>query len=313
MTHEFEVVERSRFIGAAPNDVWRLMTGPEAWSLRQDRFAFDVDIAGHARARVVLSAIGGRPGTSVYLIHDDVPGHTQSLHLSGPPATARRLLSMSAVQDGQGTSATIATSYLASRGPVVRAEMKSLLIDWLASLRDVAEGSAPHPARSMPARVRRAFTPAGPVVSSRPASASVDIAAPASEVWEVIYAPESARLIHPACVGAGVVPGTPARQVGEMQFFVYRDKAERLTTRVVLVTELDSGRSAVIADTVPPHVEMVHQITPHDRWTRLELTERCPAKAVRGNGRAYVRQVSAALQAMLDRYKTLSEERVTQA
>jgi hypothetical protein len=100
-------------------------------------------------------------------------------------------------------------------------------------------GLSPWPDAGMGPGLRAACSPRAPLASSAEASASALIRAPIGQVWQAVSAPESTLLIDPGHgVCAGRVPGTPAGQVGEMQYFVRRDDDGRLGATAGVVTEL---------------------------------------------------------------------------
>src|SRR5258708_13074462 len=87
--------------------------------------------------------------------------------------------------------------------------------------------------------LRAALSPRAPLASPAEASASALIRAPIGQVWQAVSAPESTLLIDPGHgVCAGRVPGTPAGQVGERQYFVRRDDDGRLRASAGLPTQL---------------------------------------------------------------------------
>jgi hypothetical protein len=149
---------------------------------------------------------------------------------------------------------------------------------WLAGLCDVAEGRAPLPDDGMPAGLQAACAPVAPSGQTEEASASAAIGAPAEAVWEAVCAPESAVLMARGAAGlAGVIPGTPVRQVGEMQYFISRLDDGQLRLTVTMIKELSAGRFALISTVGRPSLEMLHHIAPDGQDTRLGLTYRWPA------------------------------------
>ena len=157
---------------------------------------------------------------------------------------------------------------------------------WLGGLRAAAEGRAPWPQTVMPATVQRAMAAPAPLRKPMEASAAVVIDGTPGAVWATVSDPVSTRLIDPERVAwAGNVPGTPMREVGEMQCFVDRHPGGRFDASVTMVTELAHGHRAVTRQ-LGQRCECVHAITPVPGGTRLELTARFSARASRGNAEA---------------------------
>ena len=103
----------------------------------------------------------------------------------------------------------------------------------------------------------------------------------------------------------GTSPGTPASQVGEMQYFVQRLDDGRLTASACVVTELTDQHSALTATIAPWHTEVLHLVTPAGQGTRLQLTTRWPAGKVKNQGMK--RQMADWVQVAVDGYKKLIE------
>ena len=71
--------ERSQRIWVPAGQLWPLLSGPQAWSARPDRFAFDVTVPPGTRLRVVLGVNGTRPVVSTYELADEAPGLAVSM------------------------------------------------------------------------------------------------------------------------------------------------------------------------------------------------------------------------------------------
>ena len=296
-------------VAAPATRVWPLLSGPEAWLLRPDRFAFDVEVPPATRCRVVIGVTGAAPAVTLYEVAEDVPGQVVSLRRPGWPEGESPVLRLSAVPDGDGTLVSIAVGFPAWRGGPGLAEdhWRRLLPAWASRVREVAEGREPHPDPGLPDSVRAACVPARPLTRPRSVTVSAVIAAPASKVWEVISAPEPALVTGPPAVNAGVVPGTPARQAGEMHYFISGQRGGKLGTSIAVVTGLDPERSALVATITPPRTETFHQLTPQGQATRLELTGRWQAAAPAARTKAYARHVADHLHAYATRCKNRIE------
>jgi hypothetical protein len=305
----FVELERSVPVSAPAARVWPLLSGPEAWLLRPDRFAFDVEVPPAIICRVVIGVTGTGPVVTLYEVVEDVPGEVVSLRRPGWPERESPVLRLSAVPDGDGTLVRIAVGFPASRGGPGLAEdyWRQLLPTWADRMREVAEGRMPRPGPGLPDSVRTACIPATPLRRPRSVTLSAVIAAPASEVWEVISAPEPALVTGPPAVCAGVVPGTPARQVGEMHYFISGQRGGKLGSSIAVVTELDWERSALVAGITHPRSETFHFLTPLGQATRLELTGRWRADAAAARTKAYARHVADHLHAYATRCKNRIE------
>ena len=309
MRHSPVVVARSLVIDASPERVWSLLSSPEAWSLRPAMFAFDVTAPPGSRLRIMLGLGKAGPICVLYEIAEEAPGQAISLHTHATQPPGREHLLLSAAPQGPGTRATITASSLGARGSSkgdLKAYWQVQLETWLGNLSAVIEGRSPWPDTGMGPGLRAALSPRAPLASPAEASASALIRAPIGQVWQAVSAPESTLLVHPGhVVCAGRVPGTPAGQVGEMQYFVARDDDGRLGARALVVTELTDQHSALIAAIAPRHTEALHLLTPAPEGTQLQLTVRWPCGRVKNQ--AYERYMAAGAQVAVDGYKKLIE------
>ena len=275
------LVERSEAFSAPVEQVWPLVSGPGALALRPRSFGFDVAAPDAARIRVVLSIPVVTPIFVAYEVREQVPGRVVSLTVPGRQPNGGEVLTLSAVPERAGSRVAIQVRWgVANRKgrSVVAGYWEQALPLWLAGLRDVAEGRAPVPDGGMPAGLQAACVPAALPGQPDSASASAAIAATAGEVWEAVCAPESTILMSRGGAGlAGVIPGTPARQVGEMQYFIWRLDDGQLNQSVTMARELSAGRFALIAHVGRPQLEMLHHIEPDGQQTRLDLTYRWAA------------------------------------
>ncbi len=93
-----------------------------------------------------------------------------------------------------------------------------------------------------------------------------------------------------------------------MQYHIYRRPDERFTAQVSVVTELAEGVRGV-TQTLAPHVEVCHLVTPVADGTRLELACRWPARVEKSVGKKNMAaDVARRLQEMVEGYKALIEE-----
>jgi hypothetical protein len=309
MRHSPAAVARSLVIDASPDRVWSLLSSPQAWSLRPAMFAFDVTAPPGGRLRIMLGLGKAGPICVLYEIAEEGPGQAICLHTPATLPPGRERLVLSAAPQGHGTRATITASTLGarcgSRGDL-KAYWQVQLEIWLGNLSAVIEGRSPWPDAGMGPGLRAACSPRAPLASPGEASASALIRAPIGQVWQAVSAPESTLLIDPGHgVCAGRVPGTPAGQVGEMQYFVRRDDEGRLGATAGVVTELTDQHSALIAAIAPRHTEALHLLTPAPEGTQLQLTVRWPGGRVKNH--AYERYMAAGAHVAVDGYKKLIE------
>lgn len=305
MVDSLVTVQRSLMIQVPAGQFWTLLSGPQAWSMRPDRFAFDVTVGSDTRLRVVLGVSGTRPFVRTYELEDAPPGLAMSTRV-GPRAGAVQVISFSAAAAGDATTATVAVRY---PGPsdAGRDRWEHLFTEWLRGMREVAEGRAPKPGSGMPESLRVRCTPGAPLRKPVAVSASALIAAPPAAVWDVVYAPESYMRTDADIAAAGVVPGTPSRQAGELQYFVRKNADGWHTTEVIAVTELNPGRSALTANITSSNDEIYHLITPQAPGTRLELTHRWPGNIPGSKSKASRRAAADALQRNVNGYRDLIE------
>ena len=307
-------VERSQEVDAPAVQVWSVIRGPEAVALRPASFAFDVAALPASRLRVALSVPLARPIFVAYEVAEQVAGQVVSLTVPGRPVDREEVLTLSAVPERTGSRVSIQ-----ARCGVADSNAQAVLADywqrtlplWLAGICDVAEGRAPLPDGTMPAGLQAACTPppmAGqPASASASASASALIAAPVAEVWEAVCSPEPAAILMSGGgpVHAGVIPGTPLAQAGQMQYFITHLRNGELRNTVTMVTEAAAERFALISPVGGPGPEMVYRVEPDRQGTRLEITFRWPAGIP--NHRAVARSMADAVRHRVRAFKDLIE------
>jgi hypothetical protein len=64
-------------------------------------------------------------------------------------------------------------------------------------------------------------------------------------------------------------------------------------------------RGGLVASLTPPHIEVLHLVTPAQQGTQLQLTIRCPARTAKSQ--ALRRHMTNSIQADVDGYKKLIE------
>jgi Polyketide cyclase / dehydrase and lipid transport len=267
-------VERSLEVAAEPGLVWSLLGRPAAWSLRPGCWAFDVTgSAGAGRFRVSLdvSRPGGMRCDALEVTGE--PGRSLCLS-SGPQEAAALAYTVSVVPAGRGTRAVIGVRTRVRRGtaPDARARWRKDLTAWLRECAAVLEGRRPWPGDDLPADVRAACTARGSAGKAVSVSASALVLAPADRVWRVLWDPATALLVDPDAVAAGRVPGTPARQPGEMQYVVTRAPDGRLFADILVVLDVTVGRSALVRSIGHVETEERYLFEPEASGTRFTLS-----------------------------------------
>jgi hypothetical protein len=305
------LVEQEQPVDAVPEKIWALAGSVTALSAMPAWFAYSIPSAVAGTDRLCcLVAVGSLMTCAVLDVREEIPGQlicwqTRSTHPAG-----RQLFTLSLLPRRHGATVRLSVSHVVPRPSQIKAEAywRAETGTWVGRLKAIAEGRAPWPQAGMPPDMQQACLSPPPLKSPRQASATALISAPASAVWEAVWAPESAVFADPGHVAcAGHVPGTPQRQAGEMQYTVMRRPGDRFTAAVHVVKEVTEYK-AVTQNIQPPHGEILHLITPTPEGTRLELTYRWLVRE-RGNTRKNVTAtVAGHLQAMADGYKALIEE-----
>lgn len=306
-------VTHEQTIDAAPEKVWALVAAPAALTaMPGPRFAFPVPDAVPGTDRLCFVLVAGPRGVdcAVVDVREEVPGQLICWQARSRQPTGPQTLTMTlSVRPRQG-GCTLGFVVGGSDPRMSQVERRNWLhttLAWAGSLRKIAEGEEPWPPADLPAGVREACAPPQRPGKTVQGTGAALINAAAETVWEMVWAPETSRLIEPDTVAwAGTVPGTPPRAVGEMQCTVERKPDDRFAARVYIVSELTWGRRAVTQ-----HVggslweEVEHLVTPTDGGTRLELT----ARGVRKAGAARVADAMARhTQAVADGYKEVIEK-----
>ena len=272
VTHEQEVE-------ADPERVWALLAVPAALSAMPGRrFAFAVPAEVPGTDRLCCLIVAGREHVqcAVLDVREQVPGELIRWQTRSTRPAGKQTLTLSVRPRPGGcelsVTVTDAVSRLSTAGK--RRYWRRTTRAWADNLRAVAENRAPWPPADLPPRVREACVVRPLPGQTAQASGAAVVNADAATVWEVVRAPETARLIDPDKVAwAGHVPGSPRRAAGEMQYCVLREPDDRFTARVTIARELTEGR-AVTQRLGSPRMEVRHRVRPADGGTRLELTTR---------------------------------------
>jgi hypothetical protein len=305
-------VEREQAVDANPGEVWALLGNLAALSAMPARFAFGVPAALAGTDRLCGLLVVAKTMTCAVLdVRQEIPGQMICWQTRSTQPAGRQSFTLSVLPQPHGSVVRIAARDVVPRQSKIGYEKywRTELRAWLDRLRAVAEGRIPWPETGMPADLQRACSTRPPLKRPERVSATVLINAPVGPVWEAVWAPDTVRIIDPEHVAhAGHVPGTPQREVGEMQYFVRGHARDRFTAAVHLVTELAEERSAVTRHIGPPHDETHHLFTPVPGGTRLELACRWSAHGSTTGGKNTAASMAKNLQEMADGYKTLIEK-----
>ena len=257
------LVELEQPVDALPDKVWELVGDTAALSAMPGRFAFSVPAAVAGTDRMSCLLVPAESGCTVLDVREEVPGQMICWQALNTQPAGEQAFTLS-VHPRRGESAVrIAVSHVVPGTAKSQYEQywHSCAETWVARLKAIAESRAPWPQAGMPADMQRACSALPRLKRPAHVSAAVLVNAESGTVWEAVWAPESVHLIDPGHVAyGGRVPGTPEREIGEMQYGVLRHPSGRFTAAVHVVRELTEGRSAVIQNVRQPHDEVFHQI-----------------------------------------------------
>jgi carbon monoxide dehydrogenase subunit G len=308
------VVERSQLVDAQQDRVFSLLADPVVWSLRPGHFAFEVAAPpGSGRLFCWLGAHRDYVGSSVLTVREEVAGQMISFRTSAPGVPQGELVfTLSAMSEGARVKVTITVRQTVRRGlkPDAEANWPWRLQVWLDAIRAAVEGRRPWPGTGIPPDMSQRL--AGRRKLKNPVTTAVAglIAAPPEQVWEAFYAPDTLSIALPEEVlCGGHVPGTPERQVGEMQYQITRNADGKLWPSVSVVTDLVPGHSALVQSTGPLRGELYHLLTPVEEGTRVEMVLRLRARSLKRSRREDVmHSLATQLQTNLNAYKAVIEE-----
>jgi uncharacterized protein YndB with AHSA1/START domain len=308
------VVERSQLVDGPQDRVFSLLADPAVWSLRPGHFAFEVAAPpGSGRLYCWLRANRDHMKWAVLTVREEVPGQAISFRTPAPEVPqGEQVFTLSATPEGARVKVTITVRQTVLRRSELHTEgyWPGRLKFWLDGIRAAVEGMRPWPGTGIPPDMWRRY--AGRRELKNPVTSAVAglIAAPPEQVWEAFYAPETlriARLENVLC--GGRVPGTPERQVGEMQYEITRHADGKLWPFVSVVTELVPGHSSLAQSTGLWRVEMYQLLTPVAEGTQVELGLHLPARGLKRSRREDVmHSAPTQLQTILNAYKAVIEE-----
>jgi uncharacterized protein YndB with AHSA1/START domain len=302
------VIERSQLVDAPQHQVFSLLADPVVWSLRPDHFAFEVTAPpGAGRLYCWLGVHRDHIGGTVLTVREEVPG--QAISFRTPVRDSA--FTLSATPERAGVNVTITVRQTVRRGlkPDAEANWPWRLQVWLDAIRAAVEGRRPWPRTEIPPEMSQRSAKGRELKNPVATAVAGLIAAPPEQVWETIYAPDTLSIALPEEVlCGGRVPGTPERQVGEMQYQITRDADGKLCPSFSVITELVPGHGLLAQSTGPSHGELHHHLTPAAEGTRVEMTWRLPARVLKRSRREdEMHSATTVLQAMLNAYKTLIE------
>jgi carbon monoxide dehydrogenase subunit G len=275
-------VTREQEVDADPERVWALLAKPAALSAMPGRrFAFAVPAEVPGAGRLCCLIVAGREHVhcAVLDVREYVPGELIRWQTRSTRPAGKQTLTLSVRRRPGGCVLSVAVADVVSRLSKAGRQRywRRTARAWADNLRAAAENRAPWPPADLPAGVREACAVRRLPGKTAQASGAVLVNADAGTVWEMVRAPETARLIDPDNVAwAGHVPGSPQGAPGEMQYRVMREPDDRFTARVTIARELTGGR-AVTQRLGSPRMEVRHRVRPADGGTHLELTARWEA------------------------------------
>jgi hypothetical protein len=299
-------VQESQTIDATADQTWSLLGSPAAWSLQSGGFTFDVPAtASTGLLRVLVGLRGDGVACEVLEVTEEKPGRSVCLRSVSTRPGQEQAFTLSVLPGGRRVQAGIGVREVARRAAKreVEAFWRKRLTAWLTKCQAVLEGRTPWP-DGLPADLLAACTEPGPLTEPVGFSAATPIAAPPTRVWQTLWDPETTLRMDTEGVAAGRVPGTPAQQAGEMQYFIRRRPDGRLTASLGTVLQADAGRSALVRSAGPVQSEVLHLIEPEGEGTRLTLTASYPRQLVHG----HFEQVGSEVTKLVTGYKTLLEE-----
>jgi hypothetical protein len=305
------VVERSQLVDGPHDQVYSLLADPAVWSLHPDHFAFEVAAPPDSgRLYCWLGAHHDHLDSSLLTVREEVPGERIGFRTPAPGVPQGELtFTLSAVPERARVKVTITVRHTVPRGskPHTGAYWARRLKVWLHGIRAVVEGRSPQPGTEIPPDMWQRYAGRRELRNPVTATAATLIAAPPVEVWEMFWAPERLSALREDVFCAGHVPGTPEGQVGELQYQILHRTDGNLWPAVYTVLDLVPGHRALLQSTTPSHDEMHHLFTPVADGTRVELTWRAPARALKRSPRK-AHDITAELRALLDDCRTKIEE-----
>lgn len=275
-------VTREQEVDADPERVWALLAAPAALSAMPGRrFAFAVPAEVPGADRLCCLIVAGREHAhcAVLDVREHVPGELIRWQTRSTRPAGKQTLALSVRPRPGGCVLSVAVTDVTSRLSTAGRQRywRRTTRAWADNLRAAAENRAPEQPAGLPAGVREACAVRRLPGKTAQASGAVLVDADAGTVWEMVRAPETARLIDRDNVAwAGHVPGSPPGAPGEMQYRVMREPEDRFTARVTIARELTEGR-AVTQRLGSPRMEVRQRVRPADGGTQLELTTRWEA------------------------------------
>ena len=295
--------ERSIPVRADPDRLWQLLLSPAIWSLKARAFMFAVP--GDDRLRFwVGSTTVGLPSNGLYEVGEDHNARSVTFHEPVPSRHFYRLAVRPARRGAVKVHIEVARYTSRIRADAVERATRAGLARWLHGIRAVAENRSPAPSDLISAEVQQLCLQAPRQPSDWIAvTETADIRADPNHVWAAISAPHFDPSSQNAPVACGVVPGTPAGQRGEMQYFVERTPEGALKSHAIATSAITDGLGAVTHRVKPPYDQTRYRVTAISGKANVEVTWSGPP----GPDGANRELMASALRSTLSDHKTALE------
>ncbi len=305
-------VRQARVVPASLERAWALLDSPAVWSLQPGGFSFGVALPDEARQlRVVLA--GRRSGgltAAVFEVSEEVPGRSVTLRRASgsPPGNLELCLSAAPGRRGTKIAITVQDRVSIFSSGEAQANWQDQLKAWVGECAAVIAGRRLPAGDGIPADIAAACTarhPAQDAGKAASTSASTLISAPADRVWRILRDPAVSQAVDPSIIAAGLLPGMPAGQAGEVKYVIRRTPGGGLRAGVVDARVLDEGRAVLARDVASgsAYGETQYEVEPDQNGTRLTLTTRITAPTAA----SLQQDLDTRVTTLASRYKTAIE------
>jgi hypothetical protein len=295
--------ERSVTVRADPDRVWQLLLSPAIWSLKARAFMFAVPGADRLCFWIGSTALD-LPSNGLYEVAEDDNARSVTFQEPAPSRHYYRLAVRPARRGTVRVHIEVARYPSRLRADAVELATRAGLDRWLRRIRAVAENRSPAPSDLISAEVQRLCLQvprqARDWIS---VTETAVIRADPNTVWAAVSAPHFDPSSQNAPVACGVVPGTPAGQRGEMQYFVERLQDGALESHASAVSAMTDGLGAVTHRVRPPYDQTRYHVSTDSGQANLEVTWNGPP----GPGGANRAAVASSLRATLSHHKAALE------
>lgn len=295
--------ERSIAVRADPDRLWQLLLSPAIWSLKARAFMFEVP--GDDRLRFwVGSTAQGLPSNGLYEVAEDHNARSVTFHEPLPSRHYYRLAVRPERRGAVKVHIEVARYPSRMQADAVERATRAGLARWLHGIRAVAENRNPAPSDLISAEVQRLClqVPRQPGDWIAVTETAV-IRADPNRVWAAISTPHFDPSSQNAPVACGVVPGTPAGQAGEMQYFVERTPDGALKSDAIGTSAMTDAMGAVTHRVKPPYDQTRYRVSADGSQANLVITWSGPP----GPDGANREPMASALRSTLSNYKTALE------